>query len=309
MKRATFYMLVALAGTSVVTSTHAQTDDFNDGNDANWLRYDPVGVGTWSFPSGGYRLQAASTGNAQNPGRAGSVRTDVTYTNFFMWVDVTNWNDNVSQSSGLLARIGDPGFLTTDGYAFTWDRGNPTNATAGDVDISRIDNEVPTGLSVSGSDAIHFTPGRTYRMVFIGIDATLEGRVYEHPNLTNPVIRVVASDATHSAGQGGLVVYANNTTATPDMTFDNYFATNSEPRQPIPPPPLAIERIIGDALAISWATNAAGFTLQFSSNLSVSPATWTDVSPTDIFEEDGRYKYFEFTSAGPLYFRLRRPEE
>jgi hypothetical protein len=304
MKRATFYLLAALLAFCIPARTHAQTDDFNDGNDTGWLRYNPVGVGTWSFPNGGCRLQAASTGNPQNPGRAGSVRNDTVYTNFYISIDITNWNNDVSQSAGILARISDPGLLTTDGYAFTWDRGNATNATSGDVDISRIDNEAPTGLTVSGSDAIHFTPGRTYRLVFIGIDATLEGRIYEHPNLTNPVIRVVASDTTHTAGKGGLVVYANNTNATPDTTFDNYFAAESEP---IVPPNLMIERVTADALAITWATNATGFTLQFTPNLSANPRTWTDVPFTEIFEEDGRYRYFEFTSGAPLFFRLRRP--
>jgi hypothetical protein len=303
MKTARLHILIALA-ISLITPVHAQLDDFNDGNDTGWQRYNPIGAGSFTFPNGAYRIQSGATPNPDfGPGRSGAIRPDAIYTtNFYVSVDITNWNDTINQSFGLLGRITDLGAGSTKGYAFTYDRG--TTATSGDVDISRIDNEAPSGVSVSGADAIHLVPGRTYRFVFLGIDSVLEGRVYEHPNLTNPVVRVTGSDSVYGSGACGLVVYANVTAAAPDATFDNYFATNSEP---IIPPPLLIEP--GDGgFWISWSTNAAGFVLQMTPDLSANPRTWIDI--LDPFELDGRYRYFEFATTDPkLFFRLRRPPE
>src|SRR6266850_2666764 len=67
----------------------AQFDDFNDGNDTiplpPWIRYDPIGSGTWSFPGGNtYRIQSAPSSNpALGQGRAGRVRP-VNYSNFYV---------------------------------------------------------------------------------------------------------------------------------------------------------------------------------------------------------------------------------
>ena len=148
----------------------AQSDDFNDGNDVGWTHYSPLapyGVpGVFGFPNGGYRIQTTSPspsptqlGNA----RAGSLRLDASYSNFYVSVDIVNWNDSLPQAVGLLARIGNPGLGMTTGYAFTWSRG--TTATSGDMDISRITGEVPSGVSVTGNDKYHFVPGMKYRMV------------------------------------------------------------------------------------------------------------------------------------------------
>ena len=302
MKTARLHILVAVA--SLTPVLHAQVDDFNDGNDTGWQRYNPIGTATFSVQNGAYRIQSAATPNPDfGPGRAGSIRNDAIYTtNFYVAVDVTNWNDSVNQSFGLLARITAPGAGTTMGYAFTYDRG--TTATSGDMDISGISNEAPFAVSVTGSEAIHMVPGQTYRFVFLGIDSTLEGRVYQHPDLLTPVARITGSDSTFTQGVCGLVVYANATAAAPDATFDNYFATNSEP---IIPPPLTIEPE-PPGVWVSWSTNAAGFVLQMTSDLSANPQTWADL--TDPFEENGRYRYFEFaTTSRHLFFRLRRPPD
>ena len=61
MKKLAFLLLVA----ALPAFLHAQTDDFNDGNDAGWTRFNPIGVGSFSVVNGGYRLQ---TSPSPNPG-------------------------------------------------------------------------------------------------------------------------------------------------------------------------------------------------------------------------------------------------
>ena len=104
---------------------HAEADDFNGGNDLAWTHYDPLAdygvAGRFTFPNGGYRIQTlapspspAALGN----GRTGSLRA-TSYTNFYLSVDLVDWDDSLPQAAGLLARVGTPGLGTTTGYAFT----------------------------------------------------------------------------------------------------------------------------------------------------------------------------------------------
>ena len=92
------FAALAVAMIALIFGAHharAQSDDFNDGNDNGWTRYDPISAvagprATYSFPNGGYRIQTlASPAPSQlGPARAGSLRTEVTYTNFFVSVDL-----------------------------------------------------------------------------------------------------------------------------------------------------------------------------------------------------------------------------
>src|SRR5439155_23012918 len=76
-----------------------QSDDFNDGDDNGWVRYNPFGTATFSFITndnfGGkaYRIQSAASPNASSgPGRALGYRTNV-YDDFYAVVDLVSWND------------------------------------------------------------------------------------------------------------------------------------------------------------------------------------------------------------------------
>src|SRR2546425_781580 len=145
MKRLAFLLLAA-----VPLMLNAQlTDDFDDGNDNGWTRYDPIGtvlpkIATFSFPNGGYRIQTApSPAPTQvGPGRAGSFRMETNYTDFYVTVDIVSWDTNVSQAFGILARVTNIGLGTSDGYAMTWN-------TGGDLDISVFTGEDPNGITGS----------------------------------------------------------------------------------------------------------------------------------------------------------------
>lgn len=267
-----------------------QFDDFSDGNDQGWTRYNPfAGVGanivTWTYPSGGYRVQTtAPSPDPANlgPGRAGSLRSEI-YTNFYISVDLVNWNDNLPQAAGILARVRTPGLGTTTGYAFTWSRDNPTNATDGDVDVSVITGEAPDGVSLTGSDRIHFNPGTTYRMVFIGIGPNLEGRIYQLPDTNNPIIRVTGFDPTYESGAGGLVIYDNSSAAdnTCDVTFDNFYAIDSEP------PTLVLVDLGFSEWAVGWPADATSWKLQSTGAIG---STWADVDPNDIVLQEDQFR-------------------
>ena len=207
-----------------VSTARAQTDNFNSGTDTGWTRYDPLaGLGapaTFSFPGGNtYRIQAAVSPNpgVLGPGRAGSLRTDQTYSDFAVSFDLVDWNNSQDQAFGMLARVSQPGLGTTDGYAFTY-------ATDGSIQISRILNEA---ASTVGGAAATLNPANDYRFVFTGNSSSLSGAVFDLANLSTPVATASGTDATYASGFLGFIVFDNSSTGTgtPDANFDNYSAS------------------------------------------------------------------------------------
>jgi hypothetical protein len=280
-------------------------DNFNDGTDTTpppaWMRYNPIQTGSWSFPGGNtYRIQSAPSPDPSTfgQGRAGSIKPG-SYSDFYVAVDVVGWDDSIHQIFGVLARVNNPGPGTTSGYMFNYDRGNTNNPTGGDMDIVRLDNELPTDLDPSGSaDTIHFETNKQYRIVFMGVGPTLTGQVYELPDTANPVVNYSVTDATYTSGSVGLVV-ANNAseigyTGSADATFDNFLATTAEPRLTVTPSP--------GGLTLTWPQ--IGFILQTSPSLS-SPV-WTAV--TSGITQAGSLNVYVVPAAGPAgYYRLATP--
>src|SRR5262249_43395306 len=99
------------------------SDNFDDGNDTAgpivWQRYDPIAVATagevklgmWSFPAGNtYRLQTAPSPDPGTYGQAriGSIAPN-NFANFYVAVDMVNWDDTIHQLFGVLARVGNVG--------------------------------------------------------------------------------------------------------------------------------------------------------------------------------------------------------
>lgn len=288
-----------LLGLATVPNTAAQSDDFDDGDDTGWIQYDPLGgLGAgaramWDFPDGAYRIGAlTSPSPAQaGPARAGSVRSDQAYFDFYIAVDVVDWDDNLDQAFGILARLRQVGLGTTDGYAFTYQNGDT------DVSISLVTDEEASDLSGSSRD-LTLNPDKAYRFVFIGRGSTFIGRIYELPDVKNPIITIEGTDSEYESGLNGLVVYDNSSggDATADATFDNYLALPTEP------PTLSFMFNSFGELFLSWPTEAGPFRLQRSNTLPAS--LWNDIPENMIQTSGGMHVYVEDASTGNAYFRL-----
>src|SRR5262249_10850352 len=200
------------------------------------------------------------------------------------------------------ARVGSPGPGTTTGYAFTWDRGS--SATSGDVDMSRIDGEVPTGFE-SGADHIHLVPGNTYRLVFIGQGAAMEGRVYQLPDTTTPVVVVTGSDPNYTSGQVGLVTFDNSGVSKKDITFDNFLPAD------VQPPRIQVTQVFPGLFQLSWPAVPDEWGLQSSPKLPSASGDWVD--ETDV-ERFGDLTIFNIetgptgTIVPPRFYRLKKKQ-
>ena len=279
-----------------------QVDDFNDGNDDGWDRYDPIaasglgGIATFSFPGNDtYRIQTepSPAPGTVGPGRAGAVRSDMVYSDFHVSVDIVDWDPSFSQVFGIIARLNNVGLGQTDGYAFTYD------ITTGDLDMTSFTGEDPEGgdFPYSGIDNVTLVRGNRYRMVCTGAGQELTAAIYALPDLENPIARITGTDGRYSSGTLGLLNYDVSGSSRTDVTYDNFAAL-------VNPTPRLSAGYVADTgeLAVFWPTNAIWFILQSSPSLT-SPV-WTDIAPPyqtagDIF------LYLTSTGDAPeLFFRL-----
>lgn len=237
-----------LAGTLFllqITPTHAQIDDFDDGNDDGWTRFDAlsvVGAGaTWSFPDGAVQIAAPapSIPNA-GPARAFTYRADQRYTDFFAAVDVLAWENDVNQAFGIFGRSDNIGLGTTQGYVCNYNPNQTSSQPGGQFQINRVTDEAEAGTVATAN--VTLQPGRRYRMVFMGVGTTLTGKLFDLEDLTQPIATIVAHGdeddraATYSEGYSGLFVFFRGgsaqwtePTSTAGATFDNYHAAAAAP--------------------------------------------------------------------------------
>jgi hypothetical protein len=227
------------------TSLRAQVDDFNDGNDEGWTRFNPltvVGAGaTWSFPDGAYRLVAPAPPipNA-GPARAFTYRADARYTDFFAAADILAWNNEVNQAFGILGRGDHIALGTTQGYVCNYNPNQSSGQPGGQFQINRATGEAEDGTLASAN--VTLEPGQAYRMVFMGVGSTLTGKLYALEDLTRPIASIIVHGddddraATYPDGYCGLFVFFRGgsaqwaeSTSIADATFDNYVAAATAP--------------------------------------------------------------------------------
>jgi hypothetical protein len=304
-------------------------DDFNDGNDttpgAAWVHEDPIaqaGVpaacypgATFTFPGGGYRLFSPlpCTTAAGGP-RASALRTDSVWSDFYISVDVTGWDDTVRQLFGIAARINTPGPGTTAGYLLTWEEGSAPlpNTTGGDFDLLRIQAEGSTDAtqmenSVPGQNSgIHLTNGLSYRFVYIAKGFNFEARIYQLPDTTTPVKHLFAIDVLQMFPNGYVgVIVADHPSDSPfhacSATFDNFYVAAAEPR-------LTLDTSSGNA-AVSWSASLDGIWVLDSSPTIGPSAVWTEITADQIAFLTGQRVRTEATalsSNANTYYRLRK---
>jgi hypothetical protein len=302
-------VLLGASFTGIGTSW-AQSDNFEDGNDLGWTRYDPIGshpllpdIASFSAASKAYRIRTVPSPSpeAAGPARAGAIRNDVSYTDFYVTVDLVDWDESFQQSVGILARVTEAGLGSTDGYVMTY------NFLGKDIDITRFQNEDPAGggLTLTGEDSLELVKGKKYRLVFFGRGTEFGARVFDLENLETPLVDCTGSDTTYPSGVCGLLVYDNSAAETmgTDATFDNYFAVREEP------PKVEVLDLGFGLIHIRWGGQAAGFKLESTDRLNGTATVWAPVDELTIsyFADIDRYVHQADGAAGTRFYRLVKP--
>jgi hypothetical protein len=230
----TFFCLGALLWAVPFARAQAIADNFNDGNDAGWTRVNPLGNAIYTFPGGSsYRLQAPISPDTGTfgPARAGAVRTDTSFGDFTITVDLVDWDNSSSthQAIGIIARAGQLGAGTTDGYFLHYDPFGSSGQSR--LWIDGITDEMPFGSASVAMSPLN--AGLDYRLEFLGVGSSLTGRIYALSNLSTVLYEVVWSDATYLSGYAGLLVADQGALASGnqsgDATFDNFSAVAAIP--------------------------------------------------------------------------------
>jgi len=219
-------------------SIMAQSDNFDSGTlDPAWQKaqFFPQ---SYTFVNSGngkaLRIQA-NPAPGQAPAAAAIIRTNVSYTNFFMALDLVNWADK-DQAAVLLARwdigsgISDLG--GSSGMICNYDVSQygetATSRRQGQLQI----NEVFPGFNTSTKAACEMTldPGRSYRITFEGSNTIYTVKCYDLHDLTTPLVVLQADTPTYTSGYCGFLSFSRNGTAgTTDVTIDNYLAAATDP--------------------------------------------------------------------------------
>lgn len=236
-------LALCLGGFVNPTPVRAQADDFDDGDDAGWEKYDRTGTAVFSFPNGGYRMWSLSPGSGET-GKALVVATRTNlYSDFYVSVDLVDWDDNTITNArsaiGLVARAGDVGPGTTKALTLYW---TPAISGGGNraFSIYYLWNDVP--IAPVAATVLTLEKTNSYRMVFSCVSNLVEGMVYNLKDLTRPIAYCSAYlDSIYlnlpdlpESGRCGLLLYSRNNT-TVSVTYDNYFAAVSKPAA-VPPP-------------------------------------------------------------------------
>jgi PEP-CTERM putative exosortase interaction domain len=217
--------LIVGASSSVIGQTLIQ--DFNSGSDSAWERYDPFGSATFSLADSAYRIQADPSPSEEfGPGRAGSILTGVTVSDFTISVDLVNWDAGLQQSFGVVARVNNFGPGTTNGYFFNYTPGPSAGRAKGEVEISVLQNEARAWTGAAVKLTTDLDAEKDYRFVFTGIGDILTGSIYALDDLETSIVSIEMTDAVYLAGQVGLLVtdsspYTNGL-GPADATFDNF---------------------------------------------------------------------------------------
>jgi hypothetical protein len=304
-------------------------DDFNDGDDTNpipgWVHEDPIaeaGISpacypgaTFTFPGGGYRLfSPLPCPNPAGSPRVSSLRMESVWSDFYISVDVLDWDDTVRQLFGIAARINTPGPGTTGGYLLTWEEGGAPlpNTTGGDFDLLRIQGEGGTEAfqmenNVPGQNSgLHLTHGNSYRFVYIAKGFNFEARIYQLPDTTTPIKRLLAIDTLSMFANGYVgVIVADHPSDSPAhacwATFDNFYVAAAEPRLTLDPS--------SGTTAVSWSASLDGIWVLESTSTLAFGAVWTEITADQIVFLNGQRIH---TAASPMvsntdtYYRLRK---
>jgi len=236
-RRTSFAIFVAFL---VIGDLSAQVfqDDFNDGNDDGWTRYDLTaflnsqGVqGTWAnytFPDDGtggkaYEVEVlahpANESNDLAP-RAVPFRPE-SYSRFKLGVDVLDWT-GPEVTMALVARATSIGLGQTDGYMFNLNPGNQ------DMDIALIVDEAAASYMETADAALSLDQA-PFHFEFMGSSDALVGHLYRLVDPRAPILSVAVIDSTYANGVSGLLVFdgsGNENWTGAAVTYDNF---TSEP--------------------------------------------------------------------------------
>ena len=228
---------------STGASAQLQQDSYDDGNDDGWDRFSPLDIvgasSIFTFPEyqgggHGYRLQSPAPPVADaGPARSFTLLPEV-YSDFYASVDVVDWNNEADQAFGIIFRADNVGLGQTTGYVMNY---NPQQSSGarGQAQFNIVTGESDAG--VIGAADISLEPGHDYRFVMSSEGDTFRAWIFDHMDLTAPLVSYFGVNDLYPKGKTGLFnFYPGPDVTDPDLgiadtTFDRFWSTTELPEQ------------------------------------------------------------------------------
>lgn len=185
------------------------------------------------------------------PGQAPAVgmwyRTNE-YTDFFVAIDLVDWpGTDKNQAAVLFGHLTDASTgtvhdnlnpATAQGVICNYDPSQygegPTDRRQGQFQINVVNAGFATRtLAVA---EVTLEPGRSYRMTFRGSGGQYVAAVYDHHDLTRPLVVLEAQDFTFASGACGFLGFSRQgNVGTVDLTYDNFYCGPNDPHAAMAP--------------------------------------------------------------------------
>ncbi len=216
-------------------------DDFDDGTlGEEWTRFPNDAATTVTHLDGRVRFQAA------NSGFAGLDREDISLSEFYVAIDLIDWDPSFNPIFGLATRT-QPG--SSGGYVCQYG-GLLPEIPEGGFSIRKFGNNGDDVLSVDTS--VRFEAGRSYRILFTGKGTHLTAKVYGLEDLESPLSQIETNDSQYASGFVGIYGLAAPPNKV-DVTIDRFLVADSAAYVPEPSAPLIIrDHFDRSALSEVW---------------------------------------------------------
>ncbi|MGJ0485778.1 MAG: hypothetical protein ACR65R_14800 [Methylomicrobium sp.] len=252
------FMFLAVAG--CISSIHAATfDDFNDGIDDGWRRYNPI-PGIFSFPmesgSVAYKMESP-WGSLFSPGRIGSINMkEPARAKFHVEADLLNWTYNWGEDIGLMARLQEPvpSFFLPKGYALLLRNDKNGKPFSRKLMIVKSKGGIIPPIFLSGEQGRLMLPSPDpsgdYRLKFWSSGGILWGQIIDKStglpimmwDGTSYKDRIYAAEVgAYPYGRSGLIAYVHIVSYKAEgvsPTFDNFYSGTDAPPPATSLPPL-----------------------------------------------------------------------
>jgi len=251
MKLNVRFLLTCMAVAGCISTAHAATfDDFNDGIDDGWRRYNPI-PGKFSFPlesgSVAYKMKCP-WGSLLSPGRIGSINmNEPAHTKFHVEADLLNWTYNWGEDIGLLARMQEPipPYFLPKGYALLLRNDKNGNPASRKLMIVKSMGGIIPPIFLSGEQGRLMKPAPDpsgdYRLKFWSSGGMLWGQIIDKSTGAAIMMsdgstytdRISApEDGAYPSGRSGLIAYVHIVSYRAEgvsPSFDNFYSGTDAP--------------------------------------------------------------------------------
>lgn len=295
-------------GTAVQISYNFESGSFQNGIYEDLATYNPIGNARFVITNGTLTISEPASPVPNITPAVAAILSSTTFTNLEESIDFTGWNNSAEARPViyLTARETAKGGGAYDFYSLNvtpapFPEAIPPYSTAAGLSITRWSNNVPLvpAFSLTPTTLV-LDPAKWYHLTFSVVGDTLTGKLYDHDNLTTPILVTTARDTHYTQGLAGFSLTDKGLQGNPKLnnpiqiSVDNFYAAEIL---------IAPSLTIGRAAILSWPSAYAGYILE---GAGTSNGPWLPAGVTPALQGSENVATVRITN-DRQFFRLRKP--